>query len=405
MKLGEILIRLGQITPKQLEAALRAQALAGGRLGTHLVELGFIGTDQLSLALSRQMGVPAALERHFSRADPAVVATLKANLAVRYLAVPLSAARDGSKQVAAALATPLDVPTLDDLSFALGARVEPMVAAEIVIARNIKRLYGAEAVIKPRQSVARPAPSSTPGPASEVVGRGRLGPRLVTPPASGTTPIGTKAQTPTSAPFAQPSGMRRQAAHVSTPDDLAGTRSRSGARLGTLSLEDALHRLTLAGSREQIAEIVIDFMGGYFGCAMIFLVRTGQARVWRGFAPNIQSAAIETIAFPLAMRSCFQIAHDGRASFRGPPPAEGAKLQRQIWKYLRCAEPSDVVVVPILVKERVLNLVYAHAADRGRLPDGPVTDLQALCAAASSVYVRMIQRLKEEEKTPHALAR
>jgi hypothetical protein len=91
MKLGEILIQLGQITPEQLDAGLRAQGLAGGKLGTHLVELGFIGTDQLSLALSRQMGVPAALERHFSRADPAVLATLKASLAVRYLAVPLAA--------------------------------------------------------------------------------------------------------------------------------------------------------------------------------------------------------------------------------------------------------------------------------------------------------------------------
>ena len=107
MKLGEILIQLGQITPEQLDAGLRAQETAGGRLGTHLVELGFIGTDQLSLALSRQMGVPAALERHFSRADPTIVAMLKASLAVRYLAVPLAASRNGVKQVVAAMSAPL----------------------------------------------------------------------------------------------------------------------------------------------------------------------------------------------------------------------------------------------------------------------------------------------------------
>jgi len=44
------------------------------------------------------MGVPAALERHFSRADPAVLATLKASLAVRYLAVPLAASRGGASK-------------------------------------------------------------------------------------------------------------------------------------------------------------------------------------------------------------------------------------------------------------------------------------------------------------------
>jgi hypothetical protein len=151
MKLGEILVQLGQITPEQLDAGLVAQRLAGGKLGTNLVELGFIGTDQLSLALSRQMGVPAALERHFSRADPAVVAMLTPSLAVRYMAVPLASARNGVKQVAAAMAAPLDVLTVDDLSFALGARVEPLVASEIVIAHNIKRLYGVEVNLKARK--------------------------------------------------------------------------------------------------------------------------------------------------------------------------------------------------------------------------------------------------------------
>jgi len=161
-----------------------------------------------------------------------------------------------------------------------------------------------------------------------------------------------------------------------------------------MSLEDAIHRLTLARHREQLADVVVDFMRGYFGCGMFFLVRDGQARVWRGFAPGIQEAAIETIAFPVSMPSCFQLAHDRRTPFRGPAPAEGSKLQRQIWKYLHCEEPSDIAVVPVQVKNRVLNLVYAHPADGGPLPDGPFTDLQALCAAVSSTYVRMIQKLK-----------
>jgi hypothetical protein len=164
-----------------------------------------------------------------------------------------------------------------------------------------------------------------------------------------------------------------------------------------MNLEDATHRLTLARHREQLADVVVDFMRGYFGYGMFFLVRDGQARVWRGFAPGIQEAAIETIAFPIAMPSCFQLAHDRRTSFRGPAPAEGSKLQRQIWKYLHCEEPSEIAVVPVQVKNRVLNLVYAHAADGGPLPDGPFTDLQALCAAVSSTYVRMIQKLKAED--------
>ncbi|MGA7740701.1 MAG: hypothetical protein ABSF35_02890 [Polyangia bacterium] len=398
MKLGEILIQLGQITPEQLDAGLRAQELAGGRLGTHLVEMGFIGTDQLSVALSGQMGVPAALERHFSRADPAVVAMLKASLAVRYLAVPLAVSRNGAKQVLAAMATPLDVLTLDDLSFALGARVEPLVAAETAIARNIRRLYGVEVNLKTRRSLVMPAQTPAPG----------LGQRPFAQNAPTPTPAATSTSIRTSAALAlappeRPTGTRRAAAPSPSPPparDLAPSRAPSQPRARppgpgpVVSLEDAIHRLALADHREQLADVVMDFMRGHFGCGMFFLVRDGHARVWRGFAPGIQEAAIETIAFPISMPSCFQLAHDRGTSFCGLAPAEGNRLQRQVWKYLHCEEPSEVVVVPVQVKNRVLNLVYAHATDGGPLPAGPVMDLQALCAAISSAYVRMIQKLK-----------
>ena len=403
MKLGEILIQLGQITPEQLDAGLRAQELAGGRLGTHLVELGFIGTDQLSVALSGQMGVPAALERHFSRADPAVVAMLKASLAVRYLAVPLAVSRNGVKQVLAAMATPLDVLTVDDLSFALGARVEPLVAAEAVIARNIKRLYGVEVNIKTRRSLVMPEQTPAPG-----LGKAPFAPSAPTPTPTATSSARSSAALALALPE-RTTGMRRAAApNPSSPParDSAPPLERSRPRARppgpVVSLEDAIHRLALADHREQLADIVMDFMRGHFGCGMFFLVRDGHARVWRGFAPGIQEAAIETIAFPTSMPSCFQIAHDHRTAFCGLAPAEGRKLQRQIWKYLHCEEPSEVVVVPVQVKNRVLNLVYAHATDGGPLPAGPVTDLQTLCAAVSSAYVRMIQKLKAEDLAMNA---
>ena len=55
--------------PRRLEQALRAQVVWGGRLGTNLIELGCIDLDSLSRALGRQHGLPAALARHFEKAD------------------------------------------------------------------------------------------------------------------------------------------------------------------------------------------------------------------------------------------------------------------------------------------------------------------------------------------------
>jgi hypothetical protein len=296
--------------------------------------------------------------------------------------------------------------TVDDLSFALGARVEPLVAGEITIARNIKRLYGADVNIKARKSLVMPAQTPTPG----LVRRPPTAPTQTPAARSASTRGSSAAPILALLPSERTPSIRRGVAPTSpAPVRALPPTALAQARLPgsgpAMSLEDAIHRLTLARHREQLADVVVDFMRGYFACGMFFLVRDGQARVWRGFAPGIQEAAIETIAFPISMPSCFQLAHDRRTSFRGLAPAEGSKLQRQIWKYLHCEEPSEVAVVPVQVKNRVLNLVYAHAADRGPLPDGPFTDLQALCAAVSSSYVRMIQKLKEGDLATSMLGR
>ena len=106
MRLGEILVHLGLLTPEQLKAVLDSRDLLGGRIGTQIVERGLLDTDQISEALGRQMRMPAALQRHFDKADPTVVAMLKPNLAARYMAIPLVAAHSGVKRIVVAMATP-----------------------------------------------------------------------------------------------------------------------------------------------------------------------------------------------------------------------------------------------------------------------------------------------------------
>src|SRR5262249_41248993 len=60
MKLGTLLLRNAAIGLTQLEAALRNQVLYGGRLGTNLVELGFIDLELLSSYLAELTGFPIA---------------------------------------------------------------------------------------------------------------------------------------------------------------------------------------------------------------------------------------------------------------------------------------------------------------------------------------------------------
>lgn len=383
MRLGEILVQLGLLTPEQLSTALDNRNLLGGRFGTQLVEQGLVDTDQVSEALSRQMRIPAAVQRHFEKADPGVVSMLRPVLAARYMAIPLVAARSGVKRIVVAMATPQDVQVLDDVSFALGARVEPMVASEMAIARNLKRFYNLDV------KLARPA---RPEPPARSVTKSYSSGEVPALKSAPTSPVMSEPlpRQPTRPMMAPAFGT---AVVLPPPPDAAVT------------LEDVIHRLSVAENRDQIADIVVDFMLPRFGCALIFLLRGDTAHVWRGFAPGVEARAIETIAFPLSMPSVFRLAKERAATFRGAPPAEGVYLHTQIWKYLHSEPPADVVVIPVTLARRVICLIYAHATDASRLPDDHVHELQAVCNAVASAFIRLIQRAKEGQAPTTLLPR
>ena len=98
MKLGTLLLRNAAIGLSQLEAALRNQVLYGGRLGTNLVELGFIDLELLSTYLAELTGFPIATPSLLDEADKGLLDKLGSDEAHRLRAVPLGyvASRSGA---------------------------------------------------------------------------------------------------------------------------------------------------------------------------------------------------------------------------------------------------------------------------------------------------------------------
>jgi len=140
MRLGELLIEAGVITPAQLDEALRAQVMWGARLGTSLVELGYLDLDALSNALGFQQHLPAALASHFDRADREIQRLLSPSHADKFEAVPLF--RVGGRAVVVASAEPLDEHTLAVITDELGCeRIIESIAPELRIRYALERVY------------------------------------------------------------------------------------------------------------------------------------------------------------------------------------------------------------------------------------------------------------------------
>ncbi|MGA2325303.1 MAG: type II secretion system ATPase GspE [Bryobacteraceae bacterium] len=138
MRLGEMLIARRLIEPEDLERGLEIQKERDEKIGKILVDLGFIATRDLLIALSEQLGVPlVTLE------GPPPAAPETEGLAARFMRqcrfLPL-AIRDSTLTIA--MADPLDFETLAAVRGFTGLKVEPALAAEQEILDAIDRNYG-----------------------------------------------------------------------------------------------------------------------------------------------------------------------------------------------------------------------------------------------------------------------
>src|SRR5438270_10165992 len=100
MKLGTLLLRNAAIGLTQLEGALRNQVLYGGRLGTNLVELGFLDLELLSTYLAELTAFPVATPTLLDDAERSLLDKLGAEDAHRLRAVPLGHLDTGAAAVA-----------------------------------------------------------------------------------------------------------------------------------------------------------------------------------------------------------------------------------------------------------------------------------------------------------------
>src|SRR6266487_5945983 len=138
VKLGEMLIKAGLLTPQKLQEALEYQKTNGGKLGLNLVKLGLVKEEDITRVLSQQYGVPA-INLSKVEIDDAVVKLIPSEVAQKYLIMPIS--RTGAT-LTIAMVDPTNVFAMDDIKFMTGYNVEPVVASEVAIKEAIDNYYG-----------------------------------------------------------------------------------------------------------------------------------------------------------------------------------------------------------------------------------------------------------------------
>jgi len=366
MKLGTLLLRNAAISLSQLEAALRNQVLYGGRLGTNLVELGFIDLEMLSTYLAEMSGFPVATPALLDDADKRLLDRLGSDDAHRMRAIPLGYLGGGTDSVAVAFVEPTDTHTIETLEVRLRANVTPYVVPELRALYYLEKHFGTPH----RARFIRTARAGTdPG---ELLGDDRR----KTQPAGGIA----------MPPVLTLEPRRRRASQAPL----------THAVPTSLSYGAACERIDTAGSRDVIAETFVDYARGRCDALVMLLVRDGNALGWRGYVapPNRPARPIEELSLPLGGVSALQAAHDAAQTYLGPPPSAAKPVEAMLWQALGANPPPvEVLVVPVLVKQRAVNLVYAHTLG-GSPPQSLITELSDLASRAQTSYLRLIRQTR-----------
>ena len=417
MKLGEMLVRDGRLTELQLTAALGYQARDGARLGTVLVEHGFIDLEALTVYLGLELGIPIATGAMLERAKRAAVRLLQPAQAFKHKCVPLVVQ---DRQLIAAIEDPHDFGILDALTSITGYRVLPRVAPELRIYYYIERYYG----------VARPARFSkfgdSPRGDEAAVDHG-----LPAPPLPGLPPVPAA---PIAAPGPQPrlrsmkiklpkrfdeseplsealeleaedlidsldadNDAPAEAAPAAVP--LLASALASGkfpavqlAAPAPIAADIALRELAIATDRNRIVEVLLGYAAATFDAAVVFAVRDNFAFGWRAIGDLPGAGNVEHILVPLEAPSVVQLAIASETHvFHGP--LAPSTVNSYVYKVLGCPEPPLVTAGAITIGKRVVNVLYGHSPALSPLQ---LHVLQQVCQSAAEAYARLIAVQKKK---------
>jgi len=440
MKLGEMLLRDGRLTEPQLEAALRYQARDGGRLGTVLVEHGFIDLEALTVYLGLELGIPIATGAMLARAKRAAVRLLQPGQAFRYKCVPLVVQ---DRQLIAAIEDPHDFATLDALAQITGYRVLPRVAPEVRIYYYIERYFG---VSRPQRFVkfgdtpradqgvidsglpAPPLPGLPPNASAPVIApviapahrpqqhSARLAKQFdeseevtsdvpVASHRAATAPVASAPHGPP-APHETAEALELEAEDLIITLDAESEASAEPVPIASLELSGpsvaraptspimpiplapdlVLRELASAADRNRIIELLLGYAAATFDAAVVFTVRDHLALGWKAIGALGGHAHVEHVLIPLDAPSVLQAGMGSETGiFHGS--ITPSTVNTYFFKVMQCAEPAHATVGVIQIGKRVVNVLYGHGA--------PMTPIQLdvlrqVCQSAAAAYARLI---------------
>ena len=361
VKIGDMLVQSGIISGEQLGEALKCQVIYGGKIGTNLIELGFISEDTIAGFLSKKLGVPYANQESLSDIPPDIIQILPKDIVEKYHVVPVSLEKN---RLTIALEDPTDLNVIDEISFITNFSVSPVVTPEVDLMLALERYYG---IKRDARYVPVIVPGETKkGPSKEV---SKLPPEA-SPPAQPADKIVDLEEELEEAEIIQEEARR----------DI----------LEKFSIDDLSRTLAESGDRDIIADVISRYLGNEFSTMAIFIVKGKKAVGWKGMKDGEVLSGVEELQISLEGPSVLKTVAEGNSFYLGPIPE--AETNQELIKAIGGNAPIAALLVPISMMGKVVNILYVDGGKK-ELSD-TLGDIQRLANKASMAFEILILKNK-----------
>lgn len=154
VRLGDALVKDGMISEEQLQKALELQKGSGRKLGETLIDAGMVTEENIAKVLSKQLGYESIDLQNISISKD-VLDLVTPSVLKKNRVIPIEYAPDNMNILRVAMADPLDLDAMDDISIITGCQVEPLVSTPRSVMLAIDRFYGQAEVATALEDYAR----------------------------------------------------------------------------------------------------------------------------------------------------------------------------------------------------------------------------------------------------------
>lgn len=344
----DMLLHAGLINKEQFEEALKNRVVYGGKIGTSLIELGYLKEEDLARFLGKKLAVPFVGADRLLNIPEETINLIPKEMALTYGVIPIH--RD-KKRLYLVMSDPADLKAIDDISFMTGYIINPVAAPEIRLVQALGKYYDYEVDRRYLQILQKIEAQEKAAEAAKIAAHAAQPPQPKRKPQPDPAPVEIKAQAP-QVPAVEEDHLEE--VEVVDNDELARL-------VGRYSIDHVSQTLAKVDDREEIGDTLMGYLGQEFQRVALFVIRGDAAFGWKGVNHGGDIPGFDKLIVPFVGNSVLRTVAAGMAYYLGAIPETAENIT--MMEGMGGGKPAAALLMPLIVAGRVVMVLYVEGGE------------------------------------------